>query len=58
MTTLGPDPPPARLRCGRCGRPRVRTDGSGAVRTIAGTMSMHEALEEELAAFKDVPGGG
>ncbi len=26
--------------------------GSGAVRTIAGTMSMHEALEAELAAFK------
>ncbi|MEO8208769.1 MAG: glycine C-acetyltransferase [Chloroflexota bacterium] len=26
--------------------------GSGAVRTIAGTMSMHEALESELAAFK------
>jgi glycine C-acetyltransferase len=28
--------------------------GSGAVRTIAGTMSLHEALEEELAAFKGV----
>ncbi len=27
--------------------------GSGAVRTIAGTMSLHEALETELAAFKD-----
>ena len=26
--------------------------GSGAVRTIAGTMTMHEALEAELAAFK------
>ena len=26
--------------------------GSGAVRTIAGTMSVHEALEAELAAFK------
>ncbi len=26
--------------------------GSGAVRTIAGTMSMHEALEQELADFK------
>src|SRR6478609_10332255 len=25
--------------------------GSGAVRTIAGTMSMHEALEAELAEF-------
>jgi glycine C-acetyltransferase len=29
--------------------------GSGAVRTIAGTMSMHEALEAELATFKGVP---
>jgi glycine C-acetyltransferase len=29
--------------------------GSGAVRTIAGTMSIHEALEAELAAFKEVP---
>ncbi len=29
--------------------------GSGAVRTIAGTMVMHEALEEELAAFKGTP---
>ncbi len=28
--------------------------GSGAVRTIAGTMSLHEALEAELAAFKGV----
>ena len=26
--------------------------GSGAVRTIAGTMSIHEALEAELAEFK------
>src|SRR5829696_5521314 len=26
--------------------------GSGAVRTIAGTMSVHEELERELAAFK------
>ena len=26
--------------------------GSGAVRTIAGTMSLHETLEAELAAFK------
>ena len=31
--------------------------GSGAVRTIAGTMSMHEALEAELAEFKGTPGG-
>ncbi|HSL33138.1 MAG TPA: glycine C-acetyltransferase, partial [Candidatus Limnocylindrales bacterium] len=29
--------------------------GSGAVRTIAGTMSMHEALEDELAEFKGTP---
>jgi glycine C-acetyltransferase len=29
--------------------------GSGAVRTIAGTMSMHEALEVELAEFKGAP---
>jgi glycine C-acetyltransferase len=29
--------------------------GSGAVRTIAGTMAMHEALEAELATFKAVP---
>jgi glycine C-acetyltransferase len=29
--------------------------GSGAVRTIAGTMAMHEALESELAAFKGTP---
>jgi glycine C-acetyltransferase len=29
--------------------------GSGAVRTIAGTMTMHEALESELAAFKETP---
>ena len=28
--------------------------GSGAVRTIAGTLSMHEALETELAEFKGV----
>jgi glycine C-acetyltransferase len=28
--------------------------GSGAVRTIAGTMTEHELLEEELAAFKGV----
>src|ERR1700741_757300 len=28
--------------------------GSGAVRTIAGTMGEHEALEAELAAFKGV----
>ncbi|MGH2456561.1 MAG: aminotransferase class I/II-fold pyridoxal phosphate-dependent enzyme, partial [Candidatus Limnocylindria bacterium] len=28
--------------------------GSGAVRTIAGTMSLHEELEERLAGFKQV----
>jgi len=30
--------------------------GAGAVRTIAGTMSLHESLEAELAAFKGVEG--
>jgi len=29
--------------------------GSGAVRTIAGTMTMHQALEAELAEFKGTP---
>jgi glycine C-acetyltransferase len=29
--------------------------GSGAVRTIAGTISLHEQLEAELAAFKGTP---
>ncbi len=29
--------------------------GTGAVRTIAGTLTMHEALEAELAEFKQVP---
>jgi glycine C-acetyltransferase len=29
--------------------------GSGAVRTIAGTMTLHEQLEADLAAFKHVP---
>jgi glycine C-acetyltransferase len=29
--------------------------GSGAVRTIAGTMSMHQELEAELAEFKGTP---
>jgi glycine C-acetyltransferase len=28
--------------------------GSGAVRTIAGTMALHEELEADLARFKDV----
>ncbi|HBG44274.1 MAG TPA: 8-amino-7-oxononanoate synthase, partial [Firmicutes bacterium] len=30
--------------------------GSGAVRTIAGTMSLHEELEQKLAEFKHVGG--
>ncbi len=29
--------------------------GSGAVRTIAGTMTLHETLEADLAAFKHAP---
>ena len=29
--------------------------GSGAVRTIAGTMTLHEQLESDLAAFKHAP---
>jgi glycine C-acetyltransferase len=29
--------------------------GSGAVRTIAGTMTLHEQLEADLAAFKHSP---
>src|SRR5437867_2747918 len=28
--------------------------GSGAVRTISGTMAIHMALEEKIAAFKNV----
>src|ERR1700675_2032649 len=28
--------------------------GAGAVRTIAGTMAIHMALEEQIAAFKNV----
>ena len=37
------------------GRRRGRSElgaGSGAVRTIAGTMTMHRELEERFAAFK------
>jgi len=47
---------------GLTGHPRLREAalaavaeygvGSGAVRTIAGTLSMHQALEAELAEFK------
>jgi len=50
---------------GLTGHPRLREAalaavaefgvGSGAVRTIAGTLSMHQALEVELAEFKGVP---
>ena len=49
------DPPPADARSGASGRSREFGAGSGAVRTIAGTMAMHEALEAELAAFKARP---
>src|SRR5947199_10876282 len=49
---------------GLCNHPRLREAaiaatakygaGSGAVRTIAGTMSLHMELEEKIAAFKNV----
>src|SRR6201997_1124278 len=32
--------------------------GSGAVRTIAGTMKIHMELEEKIARFKNVEAGG
>jgi glycine C-acetyltransferase len=41
-----------RLKAAAVEAVRAYGAGSGAVRTIAGTMSMHEALESELAAFK------
>jgi glycine C-acetyltransferase len=41
-----------RLRAAALSAVREFGVGSGAVRTIAGTMTMHEALEAELAAFK------
>jgi glycine C-acetyltransferase len=44
-----------RLREAALGAVRDFGVGSGAVRTIAGTMSMHEALEAELAEFKGTP---
>src|SRR3954470_735501 len=44
-----------RLRDAALGAVRDFGVGSGAVRTIAGTMSMHEALEAELAEFKGTP---
>jgi glycine C-acetyltransferase len=45
----------ARLREAAIAAVRDFGVGSGAVRTIAGTMSMHEALEAELAEFKGTP---
>ena len=48
----GPVAPPAH-EAGRASRPWSSTARApGAVRTIAGTMTLHEALEAELAAFK------
>src|ERR1700740_1236164 len=44
-----------RLREGARAAVRDFGVGSGAVRTIAGTMSMHEALEAELAELKGTP---
>jgi glycine C-acetyltransferase len=44
-----------RLRAAALAAVRDFGVGSGAVRTIAGTMTMHEALESELAAFKGAP---
>jgi glycine C-acetyltransferase len=44
-----------RLRAAALAAVRDFGVGSGAVRTIAGTMSMHEELETELAAWKGVP---
>src|SRR5918993_518734 len=48
---LGLAPHP-RLRDAALAAVREFGVGSGAVRTIAGTMTMHEALEAELAEFK------
>ena len=45
---------PPRLREAALAAVRDFGVGSGAVRTIAGTMTLHEALEAELAAFKGV----
>jgi glycine C-acetyltransferase len=45
----------ARLREAALAAVRDFGVGSGAVRTIAGTMAMHEALEAELAEFKGTP---
>jgi glycine C-acetyltransferase len=43
-----------RLRAAAEAAVRELGAGSGAVRTIAGTLSIHEALERELADFKQV----
>ena len=43
---------PRVLRRGRSNAVREFGSGSGAVRTIAGTMSIHEALEAELAVVQ------
>ncbi len=43
-----------RLRAAALAAVRDFGAGSGAVRTIAGTMSLHEDLEADLAAFKGV----
>ena len=45
------DPPPAAPRGGAHAVQEFGV-GSGAVRTIAGTMDLHEELERDLAAFK------
>ena len=46
------DPPSAAARGGAQRRPGVRRRARGAVRTIAGTMDLHEELERDLAEFK------
>ena len=43
-----------RLRQAALDAVRTFGAGSGAVRTIAGTMTLHEELERDLARFKDV----
>ena len=48
---LGLSHPPAHEGCGHPRR-GAAASGSGAVRTIAGTMKLHEELETALAAFK------
>ena len=43
-----------KLREAQSQRRKSRATGSGAVRTIAGTMRIHMELEEKIAAFKGV----